>query len=205
MCGDRHTSDRGFTNRIIIPDGRGQDLAREAFFHDAQQVLGEIRVAKHGWQQVTADLPAVLLNHTVQELPLPLRPLDGEVTALDRHQHFRGGTECVQGEQVQIGGAIQDADVVTPRERTQDTKQTHCFLTGQLVEWHSLNFSQLTACRKNIKAILNRDREVIPRDLRGRVRTKQPCQSIVDSTVGNAKPRCTMGLRVQINQKNTLA
>ena len=106
---------------------------------------------------------------------------------------------------MQIGRAIQNTDVVIPRERTQDTKQANRFLTGQLVEWQSLNFSQLTARRKNIKAILNRDREVIPRDLRRRVRSKQPRQPIVDTTVGNAKSCRTMGLSVQINQKNTLA
>ena len=105
---------------------------------------------------------------------------------------------------MQVGGTIQDADVIVPGEGTQDTEQSNRFLTGQLIERHSLDFRQFTARRKNIQAILNRDGEVIPGNLRRRVGRKQPSQSIVNSTVRDPKPRCTMGLRVQIDQKNTL-
>ena len=153
---------------------------------------------------MAANLPSVLLDNTVQELPLALRTLDGEVTALDWHQHLGGGTKSVQSEQMQIGGTIQDPNVVVPSEGPQNPKQPNRFFAGQLIQRNALNFSQLTACRKNIKAILNRDRRS-SHGISGGVSEPSSCANPCDSTVGNAKPRCTMGLRVQINQKNTLA
>ena len=137
---------------------------------------------------MAANLPSVLLDNTVQELPLALRTLDGEVTALDWHQHLGGGTKSVQSEQMQIRGTIQDPNVIVPSEGPQNPKQPNRFFASQLIQRNALDFSQFTAGRKNIQAVLNLDGEVLPRDVGGRIRSEHSRQPIVDSTVRNAKP-----------------
>ena len=120
VFGDGLAERGGFLELGVEVDGGIHEKGAELLAEFSQDFTGELRadVIERG-EDANVEVLMALLFELFEQFKLFGQAMEGEITGFNRDDHVGGGAHGVEGEQADVGGAVDDAEVVVPGDACQ--------------------------------------------------------------------------------------